>query len=76
MFRNYLFNGVRRLAGQAPYWIVPLAIGRSHFLLFLFGVLTVVVVQAMERSHGLRALIMYVSFKYVFYPYVCANAGA
>jgi len=22
-FRNYLFNGVRRIGGQVPYWIVP-----------------------------------------------------
>ncbi|KAF7964380.1 hypothetical protein HWV62_917, partial [Athelia sp. TMB] len=27
MFRGYLFNGVRRLGGQMPYWIVPVAIG-------------------------------------------------
>ncbi len=27
MFRSYLFNGYRRLSGQLPYWIVPVAIG-------------------------------------------------
>jgi ubiquinol-cytochrome c reductase subunit 8 len=27
LFRNYLFNGYRRLASHVPYWIVPVAIG-------------------------------------------------
>ena len=27
MFRNYLFNGFRRISSQVPYWIVPVAIG-------------------------------------------------
>ncbi|KZP13060.1 hypothetical protein FIBSPDRAFT_936539 [Athelia psychrophila] len=31
MFRGYLFNGFRRLAGQMPYWIVPVAIGYGTF---------------------------------------------
>lgn len=29
LFRNYLFNGYRRLSVQVPYWIVPFAIGES-----------------------------------------------
>jgi ubiquinol-cytochrome c reductase subunit 8 len=23
LFRNYLFNGYRRLAAQLPYWLIP-----------------------------------------------------
>src|SRR5882762_2597638 len=38
MFRGYLFNGVRRLAGQMPYWIVPVALGEHHISFFLFRV--------------------------------------
>ena len=29
MFRNYLFNGYRRLAVQLPYWLVPVGIGMT-----------------------------------------------
>jgi len=28
-FRNYLFNGYRRLAAQLPYWVIPVGIGVS-----------------------------------------------
>jgi ubiquinol-cytochrome c reductase subunit 8 len=28
MFKGYLFNGVRRLSAQAPYWAVPFAVGK------------------------------------------------
>ncbi|KAI0701930.1 cytochrome b-c1 complex subunit 8 [Cytidiella melzeri] len=31
LFRNYLFNGYRRLAVQVPYWIVPFAIGYGTY---------------------------------------------
>ncbi|PFH53419.1 hypothetical protein AMATHDRAFT_171189 [Amanita thiersii Skay4041] len=27
MIRNYLFNGYRRLAGEAIFWIIPFGIG-------------------------------------------------
>ncbi|TFK53090.1 hypothetical protein OE88DRAFT_1656939, partial [Heliocybe sulcata] len=27
IFQNYLFNGFRRLSEQAPYWVVPFAMG-------------------------------------------------
>lgn len=27
IFQGWMFNGYRRLASQAPYWIVPFAIG-------------------------------------------------
>ncbi len=27
MFRNYLFNGYRRLAGEFVFWAVPFGIG-------------------------------------------------
>ncbi|CCM05620.1 uncharacterized protein FIBRA_07849 [Fibroporia radiculosa] len=26
LFRNWIFNGYRRLSGQMPYWIIPFAI--------------------------------------------------
>jgi len=31
MWRNYLFNGVRRISSQVPYWIVPVAIGYGTY---------------------------------------------
>ncbi|KZT22274.1 hypothetical protein NEOLEDRAFT_1181015 [Neolentinus lepideus HHB14362 ss-1] len=31
MFQNWIFNGYRRLAEQAPYWIVPFAIGYGTY---------------------------------------------
>jgi len=31
VFRGYLFNGYRRLAAQAGYWIVPVVIGYSTY---------------------------------------------
>ncbi|KAN0139287.1 Cytochrome b-c1 complex subunit 8 [Lactarius tabidus] len=31
LFRNYLFNGYRRLAVQLPYWLVPVGIGYSVY---------------------------------------------
>jgi len=33
MFRNYLFNGFKRISSQVPYWIVPVAIGVYKFVL-------------------------------------------
>ena len=33
-FRNYLFNGYRRLAAQLPYWVIPVGIGVSIVLYF------------------------------------------
>jgi hypothetical protein len=27
MFRNWLFNGYRRLSAQLPYWVIPVGIG-------------------------------------------------
>jgi ubiquinol-cytochrome c reductase subunit 8 len=32
LFRNYLFNGYRRLAAQLPYWVIPVGIGASIVL--------------------------------------------
>ena len=34
-FRNYLFNGYRRLAAQLPYWVIPVGIGESIVLYFV-----------------------------------------
>ncbi|OCH88723.1 hypothetical protein OBBRIDRAFT_794969 [Obba rivulosa] len=31
MFRNYIFNGYRRLSSQFGYWIVPFAIGYGTY---------------------------------------------
>jgi len=31
LFRNYLFNGYRRLSSQVGYWIVPVVIGYSTY---------------------------------------------
>ncbi|GJE86333.1 UcrQ domain-containing protein [Phanerochaete sordida] len=31
MFRSYIFNGYRRLSQQAPYWIIPFAIGYGTY---------------------------------------------
>ncbi|KAN0107761.1 Cytochrome b-c1 complex subunit 8 [Russula decolorans] len=31
LFRNYLFNGYRRLAAQLPYWVIPVGIGYSVY---------------------------------------------
>jgi ubiquinol-cytochrome c reductase subunit 8 len=36
LFRNYLFNGYRRLAVQLPYWIIPVGIGVSIVSLCYF----------------------------------------
>lgn len=32
LFRNYLFNGYRRLAAQLPYWVIPVGIGKRFLL--------------------------------------------
>ncbi|EKM56682.1 uncharacterized protein PHACADRAFT_253942 [Phanerochaete carnosa HHB-10118-sp] len=31
MIRNYIFNGYRRLSGQAVYWIFPFALGYGTY---------------------------------------------
>jgi ubiquinol-cytochrome c reductase subunit 8 len=31
IFQGWMFNGYKRLASQAPYWIVPFAIGACPF---------------------------------------------
>ncbi|KAI0795516.1 cytochrome b-c1 complex subunit 8 [Abortiporus biennis] len=31
MFRNWLFNGYRRLAAQVPYFVVPFAVGYGTY---------------------------------------------
>lgn len=58
MFRGYLFNGARRLAGQMPYWIVPVAIGElSPYLPILYRLTTGVFLspKAMEHTPGPKA---------------------
>jgi hypothetical protein len=32
MFRNYLFNGYRRIAGELIFWVIPFGIGASPSL--------------------------------------------
>ena len=29
MFKNYIFNGYRRLSGELVYWAIPFALGTS-----------------------------------------------
>ncbi|KAH9829569.1 cytochrome b-c1 complex subunit 8 [Rhodofomes roseus] len=31
IFRNWIFNGYRRLSGQVGYWIIPVAIGYGTY---------------------------------------------
>jgi ubiquinol-cytochrome c reductase subunit 8 len=37
MFRDYIFNGYRRLSKQFVYWAIPFSIGLSFFLMTLGG---------------------------------------
>ena len=30
MFKNYIFNGYRRLSGELVYWSIPFAFGTYH----------------------------------------------
>lgn len=34
LFRNYIFNGYRRLSSQAVYWVIPFALGTYCILIF------------------------------------------
>lgn len=58
LFRNYLFNGYRRLAVQLPYWLVPVGIGtsipRTPRSLFLTDVYGCEMQQVTASTHGLR----------------------
>jgi hypothetical protein len=50
IIRGWLFNGYRRLAAQAPYWIVPFAIGAYHLLHSFINLLNGL--QDMEHTPG------------------------
>jgi len=56
MFREYLFNGYRRMAGEFKFWAVPFGVGTQHsrFMLSVSQLSKIAILQAMLSTRGPR----------------------
>jgi len=55
MFREYLFNGYRRIASEFKFWAVPFGVGTQHSRFMLnVSQLSKIILQAMLSTRGPR----------------------
>jgi len=56
MFREYLFNGYRRMAGEFKFWAIPFGVGTQHprFMLSVSQLSKIAILQAMLSTRGPR----------------------